>query len=58
MLVAALSWLLVAAVPPGRAEELYWSSPQAEIREMMYMPDHLSDGVDENRVIPILLTDG
>ena len=53
MLVAALSLLLVAM-----AEELYWASPQAETRQMMYAPENLPDGFEENRVIPIVLTDG
>ena len=60
MLVAALSLLLVAVLPPGQTEELYWSLPrdQWHIRELMYMPDYAPDGRDENRVIPILLTNG
>ena len=58
MLVAALSLLLVAVLPPGRAEELYWASPQAETRQMMYAPENLPDGFEENRVLPIVLTDG
>ena len=53
MLVAALSLLLAA-----RAEELYWASPQAETRQMMYAPENLPDGFEENRVLPIVLTDG
>ena len=58
MLVAALSLLLVAMLHPGHTEELYWASPQAETRQMMYAPENLPDGFEENRVIPIVLTDG